>query len=799
MIGVDNNYSPVGVGEHYHYDSADVQQKLERYCVPRPLLDYGEFTISSNEAKRRFALLYIRESSELTVAKIDGQYLDAKGETQRVFNKNDVFIRAGSRTEKASDHDYRLITRRKRLDNAPTSENLAIEEPKPTAPQNIPQAEYQEFVGREHDIDEVILKLRGRAFLVSIDGVGGVGKTALAHQVATKCWHEKLFDAIVWVSAKTRRLLLTGIGDLIPSLTSYDDLMNHIARVLGYPRLAELRSDEKEKAIKQLLSQSNCLLVVDNLETVHDRKIYEFLQDLPAPTKALVTSRKRLSDVGVVRLEEMSFEETAELIRLDADFKDARALKLADEKTLRKIHDATGGIPLAIRWAVGWVALGDSIDHMLKRLGRGTDPILEFCFEETYNTMLTTDAKNLLSIMPVFNEEPNREQLSPASMLKGDTLDDAIIQLIMLSLINEKTREEADGTSITTYGILPLTLSYAQARLAENRGLEKDARKRLGEYLQLHKTIEEASVQYGYALEDLGATTASGRAAALLANLAFAAYQRGNYPGAVRLFKRAVETNSRLSYVYQVWAMVERQEANYGRADELFAEANRLNPTNSVILRAWARMKAESGAIEEARKLAQKGVEVNPEDRASLHNLAVSESQAGNYEKADELLDRSLFATPVDPHQGRQNVMSYGAKGENFRKWGVSKMKEANLSEAREKLIMGLDAVSNGLNIAGHEWKLREIQVQLFLKIGEVELRSGDLPRSEKYLRKAFFAAPRKPWEFKHNSKVCLALVKCLKEIGLTEEAIKFCKEGLRAWPGNEDLRAFCQRLTGKR
>jgi hypothetical protein len=245
--------------------------------------------------------------------------------------------------------------------------------------------------------------------------------------------------------------------------------------------------------------------------------------------------------------------------------------------------------------------------------------------------------------------------------------------------------------------------------------------------------------------------------------------------------------------------MVERQEGNYGRANELFEEANRLNPGNPVVLRAWARMKAETGAIEESRKLAQEGLEAAPDDPANLHNLAVTESQAGNYEKANQLLEKATYPSPVSPQQERQNLMTFGAKAENFRRWGVTLLNQAKLPEAREKLSLGMEAATNGLRINTSEWKLKEIQIRLFLNLGEVVLRQGDLPGAEKLLRKAFFYNPQTPWQFRHNSDACLALARCLRELGLTEEAVRYCQMGLRAWPGNETLRRFYETLPRKK
>lgn len=799
VIGVNNEYELVGLQASYHFDSSEVQQRIGKYCSPDVNVKYGEFSVPAGGETKRVALLYIPESKDIVVTKIDGQFTNSNGEVVSVFKQHEVYVRSGSSTKRASESDYRSFLKSKETPLV-GSDVIQVPEPKPPAMQNIPRPEYQEFVGREKYIADIVSKLQARFIIVSIDGVGGVGKTALAHQVATKCWDGRLFDAVVWVSAKSRRLILTGIDEMTPSLTSYDDLLNQIAQVLGFQSFADMPLEQKEKEVYKLLSTIKCLLVIDNLETIDDPHINNFIKELPEPTKALVTSRKRLGEVErIVHLDEMGLEETRELLRIETEAKNVEVLRHADDRTVKALHEATGGIPLAIKWVVGWVAIGTPIERVLKRLKEADSPLLEFCFRETYNNVLTENARALLSIMPIFPEPPSRPQLSAASRLVGDALDDAIAQLVTLSLLNERSREDDDGTVKTVYGILPLTLSFAQAELSKQRGLEKEARKAYGEYLQLHATMKDAALQYGYTLEDLGATTERGRAAALLANLAFAAYQRGSYKDAVNLFRRAVDTNPRLSYSFQLWAIVERQEGNFGRANELFQEAARLNPHNPMVWRAWASMKAETGMTAEALKLAQEGVNENPQDKGVLHNLAVNESKAGNYERADKLFDNCLYGSPTGYREIRQNIVTFGAKAENLRRWGVNKESKVELDVARSLYLKGLEAVRQGLNLSESEWKLHEIQIRLNRNLGELELKAGDLDKADLYLQRALFYRPRDATQLRHNSEVYLAMAKVVRDLGLADKAMEIADVGLRDWEGNFELRGLREQLARER
>jgi len=93
----------------------------------------------------------------------------------------------------------------------------------PQVLENLPNRDYGRFVGREEELAQIRRILRpyphSQEHLVTIDGVGGIGKSALALEVAycytDKCGNlpeEERFQAIVWTSARTVTLTANGIA-----------------------------------------------------------------------------------------------------------------------------------------------------------------------------------------------------------------------------------------------------------------------------------------------------------------------------------------------------------------------------------------------------------------------------------------------------------------------------------------------------------------------------------------------------------------------------------------------------------
>src|SRR5262245_18536148 len=73
---------------------------------------------------------------------------------------------------------------------------------------NLPPRDYERFVGRQKELAEVrrLLGPRSRAFVVTIDGIGGIGKSSFALETAytfveqyADLPEDERFEAIVWV------------------------------------------------------------------------------------------------------------------------------------------------------------------------------------------------------------------------------------------------------------------------------------------------------------------------------------------------------------------------------------------------------------------------------------------------------------------------------------------------------------------------------------------------------------------------------------------------------------------------
>lgn len=194
---------------------------------------------------------------------------------------------------------------------------------------NLPQRPYTHFVGREAELQKLTQLLlpypRSRHFLVTLDGIGGVGKSALALELAYRYRDhyrmlspEERFEAIIWVSAKRTLLTAGGIQQRQQTFSTLGDLYREIAMVLEPPSLMQADFEQGRGIVEHALTSKRTLLIVDNLETVDDEEVLTFLRELPDPTKAIVTTRHRIDIAYAIRLTGMPHADALALIEMEA-------------------------------------------------------------------------------------------------------------------------------------------------------------------------------------------------------------------------------------------------------------------------------------------------------------------------------------------------------------------------------------------------------------------------------------------------------------------------------------------------
>ena len=343
---------------------------------------------------------------------------------------------------------------------------------------NLPQRSYAQFVGRQTELAKVRQLMRphphSRHFVVTIDGIGGVGKSALALELAHSYREQysispadERFDLIVWVSAKRTLLTANGIQQRRQTFTTLDDLYRAIATVCDQPTVLQAGVDQRRAAVEQVLTTKRTLLLIDNLETVDDEQLLTFLRELPDPTKAIITTRHRIDIAYALRLTGMPEPDALALIEQEATTKEL----ILPPGTPAELFRRTGGLPLAIVWSIGLISVGHNVEAVVRRLGNGDSDIARFCFSESVARIRGGAAERVLLALALFERSVSRTMLGAVAGLADDrtSRDDGLAKLVQLSLINQKDDR---------FDLLPLTQRFALDLLEQQPTLEGELRER---------------------------------------------------------------------------------------------------------------------------------------------------------------------------------------------------------------------------------------------------------------------------------------------------------------------------------
>jgi hypothetical protein len=222
---------------------------------------------------------------------------------------------------------------------------------------HLPIKAYRELVGRDALIGDIMSGLRDPVgkWIVAIDGMGGIGKTALAREVADRCLSGRLFDEVVWEQASREEFTGAGHREGIGTLTT-ETALDAIGRQLGAFDVPRLTGAEKEARVRALLRGQRVLVVLDNLETAKEsqNEIAGRLHPLLDPSKAFLTSRHRFKgDVYAIHLSGLDEGGALRFIRQEAEEKNIGHVAAAETDELGQVARSTGGSPLALKLVVG--------------------------------------------------------------------------------------------------------------------------------------------------------------------------------------------------------------------------------------------------------------------------------------------------------------------------------------------------------------------------------------------------------------------------------------------------------------
>jgi len=323
-----------------------------------------------------------------------------------------------------------------------------------TGPQhNLPIPDFDEtgFFGRQEQLRRIKKAIKGAYPVVSILGDGGIGKTSIALKAAYELLEDPTqpFEAIVWVTAKATILTTNEILRINGAIESSLGLFAQAAVELGATEPVDAVSE-----VLAYLENFRILLILDNLETVLDARLRDFLLDLPIGSKVLVTSRIGLGIENPVQLAPLSVDDSARLLRALSRVRDVAQLKTLSQATIESLAERMTGHPAYIRWFVAGVQAGRRPEELV-----GDNALLlDFCMSNVYE-YLKDDARAVVRSMQVLPGARNQAELAFLNSFSAVKIQASLLELLTTNFVHMSS-QPAGPTLDTVYELSDFGKQY---------------------------------------------------------------------------------------------------------------------------------------------------------------------------------------------------------------------------------------------------------------------------------------------------------------------------------------------------
>lgn len=555
-----------------------------------------------------------------------------------------------------------------------------VKEYNPRVLHNLPNPEFDDtgYIGRKEDIKKITELINNKKNqIITIVGNGGIGKTALVVKTLYSLLDDIAFefDAILWITLKTKTLSKGEFVDVKDAISNINTMFAETKKYIIFDE----NQDDKHKLL-QFMKEFKTLLVIDNLETLNDEDISDFLKSIPEKSKVLITSRVGIGELEYRhKLEGLKKPDALSYFRELSKYYGLKIHERNDEQLNALITNKLFSNPLSIKWFLSGIYLGTSEEAMISQ----KENLINFCISNVYEK-LSSISKKVLHIMMLEYEKINYAVLDFYCDLEELELKDSINQLLSTNMIqlqsgnfaiNNMSREYI-ATNYPPSNELIRTISFKRSKL--NSLLQDiDIKREVNPYnpksIHYDSSIISEKIACHYLISALESSSNRDfeksisfcdKAQNIAPDfyevykiLAFINAEKSNFFAAINNYDLALAKSSGnnraiVFYLYSVFSTIKMKD--FHRAYELIELAEDLAPESYEIFLEKSRVLMLLGKYDEAEEFWRKSLALFGAKDLKSKNILFSRyadiqrRKAENYQDRDYILKYELYKKGID-------------------------------------------------------------------------------------------------------------------------------------------------------
>lgn len=562
---------------------------------------------------------------------------------------------------------------------------------------NLPEPDYDEttFIGRKAEVDKLLRLLHERRHsVITLTGEGGIGKTALALDVAYRLLdsNKNPYEVILWVSLKTEQLTAYGVQELRDAITAIDGTVVSIGRSIDADfsgTLAELN---------EALRDVDALVIIDNLETVNGDEVLEMVDQLPTSVSYLFTSR-----VGLGQLERrlplppLEDQEAKLLFRKFAGARNQRNLSGLSEEAIKNVVEQLRWSPLAIKWYV----LSSEAGRVPLDVLRDQSALLRFCVQNVYDR-LSEMSQAILSVLRALDRSVGFDEFSILTDIGVDDLRASTQDLARGALV--VVEAPVAGAIASKLGLTPTARAFLE-RPDHSGSFIKEVLKRERDFKAALENAEGAAK--GIDRSRYLARDEADHATVYLLQAAVRLARLSKWQEAEEKITRAKEFNPEFSEVYRASGYIEYLEGHFEAAHSdyksavFYAQDNESDAVANYVLADLlaGSLKSAQLAVEYARY----AYEAKPcgDTRHLLGKILI---WAGDFEAGQIFLEQAR-----EQLRGSQRLRATTVLADSWGRWALQAFRVKDYDAALEKAVAGFHLASGELKTNKSDVRLPDV------------------------------------------------------------------------------------------